>query len=351
MKEVVVNASKKYSILIERGILERAGEYASKFEKVKKICVVSDDRVYPLFGEKCQKSLENSGFEVCSFVFANGESSKNANVLLGLLSFLATMRMTRTDMLVALGGGVVGDLCGFAASIYQRGVDFIQIPTTLLAMVDSSVGGKTAIDIPEGKNLVGAFHQPRLVLCDPSVLETLDESTFRDGCAEVIKYGVILDREFFDLLSGGLHKNSEMLEFAIYRSVQIKRDVVEEDEFDTGKRQLLNFGHTLGHAIEKLSDFSLTHGTCVAKGMYLAAVLSRDLGYGDLVSPIEKILKSYGFDLSCPFLGKALAEGALSDKKRAGASITVVLPKKIGECILVKMTTDDFYEAVEKISE
>ena len=349
MREIVVNASKKYSIFIEQGLLENAGRYVSEFKRVQRVCVVSDDRVFALYGEKCQKSLENCGFEVCFYVFENGEKSKNANTLLKLLSFLAENKLTRTDMLIALGGGVVGDLCGFASAIYLRGVDFIQIPTTLLAMVDSSVGGKTAIDIPEGKNLVGAFHQPRLVLCDPLVLATLDEDTFRDGCAEVIKYGVILDNDFYNALKTPLSKESEYLEEAIYRSVSIKRDVVEEDEFDTGKRQLLNFGHTLGHSIEKLSDFTLTHGACVAKGMYLAAKLSADLGFEDNTESIEKILVDYGFDLSCPFSGREIAEGALSDKKRAGAFITAVLVQEIGKCTLFKMSTDDFCKAVEKL--
>ena len=252
-------------------------------------------------------------------------------------------------MLVALGGGVVGDLCGFAAAIYLRGVKFVQIPTTLLAMVDSSVGGKTAIDISAGKNLVGAFHQPSLVLCDTQVLETLENDIFRDGCAEVIKYGVILDKEFFDSLTLPLTKDSPMLEDAIYRSVSIKRDVVEQDEFDTGMRQLLNFGHTLGHAIEKLSCFELSHGTCVAKGMYLACVLAQSVGFKDLIQPMEKILKDYGFDLSCKYKAEDIAKAALSDKKRTGDSITLVLPKDIGECVLEKISVSKLVSIVSDV--
>lgn len=349
MKKVTVNASKKYDILIENGILDSLGEQISQFDKVKSVCLVSDDKVFSLYGEKCVKSLENHGFFVCTFVFENGEKSKNETVLFELLNTLAENKITRTDMLVALGGGVVGDLCGFAAAIYLRGVKFAQIPTTLLAMVDSSVGGKTAIDIPAGKNLVGAFHQPSLVLCDPSVLSTLDNDIFRDGCAEVIKYGIILDKAFFEMLKKPITKDCEFIEEVIYRSVSIKRDVVERDEFDTGLRQLLNFGHTLGHAIEKLSNFELSHGVCVAKGSYLAAVLGKALGYKDFVSEIKAVLIDYGFDLSCTFLAKEIAEAALSDKKRTGDSITLVIPKEIGECVLEKMQVDQLVKIIEEI--
>lgn len=349
MKKVTVNASKKYDILIEKGLIEKVGEHMAQFDKVKSVCLVSDDKVFSLYGEKCKKSLEDQGFFVCTFVFENGEKSKNETVLFELLNTLAENKITRTDMLIALGGGVVGDLCGFAAAIYLRGVKFVQIPTTLLAMVDSSVGGKTAIDIPAGKNLVGAFHQPSLVLCDWSALSTLDNDIFRDGCAEVIKYGVILDKAFFELLKTPITKDSDGIEDVIYRSVSIKRDVVEADEFDTGLRQLLNFGHTLGHAIEKLSNFELSHGVCVAKGSYLAAVLGKAMGYRDFVCEIKTVLEDYGFDLSCPFAAKDIASAALSDKKRTGDSITLVIPKEIGECVLEKMQVDRLVKIIEEI--
>lgn len=349
MKKITVNASKKYDIIIENGILDKLGETLTQFDGVKSVCLVSDDKVFSLYGEKCVKNLEKCGFSVFTYVFENGEKSKNEKVLFGLLNCLAENKLTRTDMLIALGGGVVGDLCGFAAAIYLRGVKFVQIPTTLLAMVDSSVGGKTAIDIPAGKNLVGAFHQPSLVLCDPLALRTLDSEIFRDGCAEVIKYGVILDRAFFELLKTPVTKDAGIIEDVIYRSVSIKRDVVEQDEFDTGLRQLLNFGHTLGHAIEKLSSFELSHGVCVAKGMYLAAVLAASLGYKDCTQEVKKILLDYGFDLSCPYSARDIADVALSDKKRTGDSITMVLPKDIGECVLEKMKVTELIKNIEKV--
>jgi len=351
MKKVTVNASKKYDIIIENGALDKLCQYMSQFGKVKCVCVVSDDKVFALYGEKCVKELEKCGFSVLTYVFENGEKSKNESVWFSLLNFLAEHKLTRTDMLVALGGGVVGDLCGFAAAVYLRGVKFVQIPTTLLAMVDSSVGGKTAIDIPAGKNLVGAFHQPSLVVCDPTALSTLDRSVFRDGCAEVIKYGIILDREFFELLKTPITWDCEIIEDVIYRSVSIKADVVEKDEFDTGLRQLLNFGHTLGHAIEKLSDFTLSHGECVAKGSCLAALLGKELGFSDFSGQIRRILLDYGFDLSCPFDAKDIAEAALSDKKRAGNSLSLVIPKEIGECVLKKVDVDELVKIIEEVIE
>ena len=201
MKTVHIPASRQYDVLIGRGLLQSAGAQIRGVTKASAIMIVSDDAVWPLFGETVQRSLEAEGFRVCTFVFPHGESSKNAATYLQLLDALAAQRLTRTDALVALGGGVVGDLTGFAASTYLRGLGFIQIPTTLLAMVDSSVGGKTAIDLPAGKNLAGTFYQPWLVLCDPDCLQTLPENIFRDGCAEVIKYAVLGSAPFFDDLS------------------------------------------------------------------------------------------------------------------------------------------------------
>lgn len=351
MKKITVNASHKYDIIIENGVLDKLYDYIKDFDNVKSICVVSDDKVFGIYGKKCIENLEKYGFSVYSFVFENGEKSKCERVLFELLNFLAEKKITRSDMLVALGGGVVGDLCGFAAAIYLRGIKFVQIPTTLLAMVDSSVGGKTAIDIPAGKNLVGAFHQPSLVVCDPLTLSTLDKNIFRDGCAEIIKYGVILDKEFFEILKTPITQGSDIIEDVIYRSVSIKARVVEEDEFDTGLRQLLNFGHTIGHAIEKLSDFNLSHGECVAKGSYLAAILARALGHSDNTAQIRQILLDYGFDLSCPFSACDIAQTVLLDKKRTGNTVTVVLPKEIGCCVLEKVDAKFLIKIIEDVIE
>ena len=285
MKAVSVAASRRYDILIERGLLNRAGKLVRSVTNVGTVMLVSDDSVWPLYGETVQKSLEDTGVSVCQFVFPHGEGSKCAKTYLALLDALCENRLTRADAVVALGGGVVGDLTGFAASTYLRGIGFIQIPTTLLAMVDSSVGGKTAIDLPAGKNLAGAFYQPWLVLCDPDCLDSLPDEIFRDGCAEVIKYAVLGNAPFFDEL-----KNTPphaQLEHIIETCVRMKRDIVAQDEFDRGQRQLLNLGHTFGHGIEACSGFSVSwlcrrhrHGDDRAGGGAIWHLRGRNAGRG-----------------------------------------------------------------------
>ena len=344
---ISVNASRPYDVIIERGLLSHAGEMIRSVLGDRRLAILTDDRVDALYGDALMASLKAAGYDAVKFTIPNGEESKNPANLLAFLSFLAEHHLTRTDALIALGGGVVGDLCGLAAALYLRGVEFVQIPTTLLAAVDSSVGGKTAVDIPAGKNLVGAFWQPSLVLCDPDTLLTLPEDTFRDGCAEVIKYGVILDGAFFRRLKTPLNTDEaicgELLVSAIARCVEIKRDVVAEDEFDRGLRGLLNFGHTLGHGIEKESNFQITHGSAVAKGSVIAAKIAVLLGLcpRSVADEIETILLDYGFDLSCPYSAEALYNAALSDKKRAGGSLTLILPEAIGQCVLHKIPCEE----------
>ena len=237
MNTVTVRASRQYDILIGQGLLPTLGAEAKKLGKAQKVCVISETTVYPLYGAVAEESLKSAGFSVVSYVFPAGEESKNGLIFLDLLNFLAENQLTRSDLIVALGGGVVGDLAGFAAASYLRGIRFIQVPTTLLAAVDSSVGGKTAIDLPAGKNLAGAFCQPSLVLCDTDTLNSLPLDIFRDGCAEVIKYGVLYDPKLFaHLEEKGLSFDREAV---ITRCVELKRDVVMEDEFDTGARMKL----------------------------------------------------------------------------------------------------------------
>ena len=248
-------------------------------------------------------------------------------------------------MVLALGGGVVGDMAGFAAAIFLRGIPYIQAPTTLLAAVDSSVGGKTAVDISAGKNLVGAFHQPALVYLDTDTLSTLDPAVMRDGFAEVIKYGIILDKNLFDTVAV---PGSFDLKSVIARCIEIKRDVVEADEFDKGLRGLLNFGHTFGHAIEKLSGFTITHGSAVARGMIIAAKVARVYGFTDYTEQITKVVKDYGFETGCPYSADELYSVILSDKKRSGSDITLVLPKEIGKCVLEKMPSAQVLELMKK---
>ncbi len=351
---ISVNATRSYDVVIEKGALGEAGARIRAVLGKRRLGVLTDDTVDALYGEVLMQSLEAAGYEAVKFTIPHGEASKCPENLFAFLNFLADSRLTRTDALVALGGGVVGDLCGLAAALYLRGVEFVQIPTTLLAAVDSSVGGKTAVDIPAGKNLVGAFWQPSLVLCDPDTLHTLPEDTFRDGCAEVIKYGVILDSALFDRLQSPINRadaTDSEIAAAIARCVEIKRDVVAEDEFDRGLRALLNFGHTLGHGIEKESNFTITHGAAVAKGMVIAARLAGHWGIctSQTVEDIIAILSAYGFDLSCPASAEELYAASLSDKKRAGDKLTLILPQSVGKCILYKIACTDLLPALQAV--
>lgn len=347
MQKVTIHASRSYDILIGRGLLPTLGQEAKKFPKVKTVCIVSETNVFPLHGPAAEKSLREAGFQVVSFVFPAGEQSKCGEVYLELLNFLARQQLTRSDLLVALGGGVVGDLTGFAAATFLRGVKFIQVPTTLLAAVDSSVGGKTAIDLPAGKNLAGAFYQPSLVLCDTDTLDTLPRSVFLDGCAEVIKYGIIYDRAFFDYLrAAGPEFDREAV---IRRCVELKRDVVMKDEFDTGERMKLNLGHTLGHGVEARSHFSLSHGKSVSIGI---AMVSRAAAREGLLRQedaqiIQDTLESYGLPISTEYPTRELISYMLSDKKRSGGTIPLIIPTKIGYCNIVPTPVDALSAFVE----
>ena len=343
MKKVTVNASRVYDILIDKGLLESAGKLSATVKRPCRAAILTDLNVAPLYLARLEKSLRATGYEVVSYTIPAGESSKSAESYLAFLSFLAQNKITRSDCLFALGGGVVGDLCGFCAATYLRGVEFIQIPTTLLAMVDSSVGGKTAIDIPEGKNLVGAFYQPSLVICDYDTLSTLPRDVFTDGCAEVIKYGLINDRELFEKLGSPI---LPQIEDIIENCVRDKRDVVDADERDTGVRQLLNLGHTAAHSIEILSDFSVSHGSAVAMGMAIILRASASLGLCSAADRDEAIglIASYGLPTDCPYTARELANIALSDKKRQGGSITLVMPYGIGDSRLYKVPVESLEE-------
>ena len=340
METVSVRTTKPYEVRIEKGLLAKTGEELYRLFPGARVMLVSDDTVDSLYSPRVEASLFAAGVPFEKFVFPHGESSKCANVWLSLLDYLAEKSFTRTDVLLALGGGVVGDLCGFAAATYLRGVSFIGLPTTLLAMVDSSVGGKTAIDLAAGKNLCGAFHQPSLVLCDPDALSTLPAETFADGMAEVIKYGVIRDAELFSLLQDPDHLP---LTEILRRSVDIKAKIVAEDEFDRGERKLLNFGHTAGHAIESHSAFTLSHGRSVAIGMMLAARFaeSRRLCTAEVPAAIENTLRLYNLPTESPFTADELLDTALRDKKREGCTVDLVLPRNIGDCMLRRFPVEE----------
>ena len=339
MNTVTVRASKSYEISIGSGLMDTIGEEVKKLGKVTKTCLVSDSNVYPLFGKRVEDSLEQAGFTVCAFVFPAGEESKNGSTWLSLLNFLAEHKLTRSDLIVALGGGVVGDLAGFAAATYLRGIRLIQMPTTLLAAVDSSVGGKTAIDLPAGKNLAGAFFQPDRVICDTGALKTLPKAIFRDGCAEVIIYGILYDEELIAWLErDGLDFDREAV---ISRCITHKRNVVMEDEFDTGLRMKLNLGHTIGHGVEAKSHFTISHGQAVAIG---TAIVCRSAAAQGLLGPADcqrilHLLEQFGLPVSTPYTAEELYRYALSDKKRSGGTVNLIVPREIGRCDIVPTPT------------
>lgn len=347
MKTVKVNASKEYDVIIGPGLLAELGQRTASVIKPGKAVIVSDSHVWPLYGVAAVESLKNAGFDVANYVFPAGEESKCGSVYLDLLNYLAENQLTRSDCLVALGGGVVGDMTGFTAATYLRGIRYIQVPTTLLAAVDSSVGGKTAIDLPAGKNLAGAFCQPSLVVCDTLVLNTLPEDIFRDGCAEVIKYGVLYDEALFNSLTDtGLHFDREKV---IARCVELKRDVVMEDEFDTGARQKLNLGHTIGHGIEAHSHFTISHGKAVAAGMAIVARAGVDCGICDssTARQITETLNIFGLPTGTSMAADALYASSLSDKKRSGGTLNLIIPKAIGNCVIHPIAVEEMRHFIE----
>lgn len=340
MITVPVKASREYEVRIGSGLLQDIGPAVRQVCGGDTVMLVCGDIVNGLYADRVQNSLESAGFRVFRFVYPHGEQSKTAQTYFSLLNALAENGLTRADCIAALGGGVTGDLAGFAAATYQRGIGYVQVPTTLLAAVDSSVGGKTAIDLPAGKNMAGAFYQPSLVLCDHDTLKTLPESVFTDGCAEVIKYGVIWSRDLFDQLKQPIRPQ---LETVIAQCVTIKRDIVQQDEFDTGMRGLLNFGHTIGHAVEKCSNFNVSHGGAVAIGMALitkAAYLAGNCGK-DCVNEVFALLRQYGLPTTTGLAPDALLSAMRGDKKREGNRITLVLPEKIGRCRLEKLPVEE----------
>lgn len=324
------------------------GRQAAGQWKGRSAAVVSDSTVAPLYLNRVKDSLERAGFRVHSFVFPAGEDQKNGGTYLKLLEFLAARRLTRADGLIALGGGVVGDLAGFAAATFLRGIGFLQLPTTLLAAVDSSVGGKTAIDLTNGKNLAGAFYQPQAVLCDLDTLDTLPAEVFADGCAEVIKYGMIGDPALLARLETvDFRADPEEL---VARCVAQKRDLVEQDEFDTGARQLLNLGHTLGHGVEACSGYTVSHGRAVAIGMTLVTRAAVAFGRcpAEVLPRLRRLLERYGLPDATAYSAQALYEKTLSDKKRSGDTISLVVPIAWGASQLVRIPVSELPAWIER---
>ena len=333
MTTIHVPVSRPYDVCIQPGCLAGLGAHLLTLHKPCTVAIISDDTVLPLYGATVEKSLREAGFTVVSYAIPGGESAKNLQTYGEVQTFLAQNRLSRTDLVAALGGGVVGDLAGFAAATYQRGIDYLQIPTTILSAVDSSVGGKTAVDLTVGKNLVGAFHQPILVWCDPDTLNTLPGYTRRDGCAEVIKYALLGDAQFFNQLC---QIPALDLTRVIARCVEMKRDIVCKDEFDRGLRQLLNLGHTFGHAIESCSSYTRGHGHCVAMGMSIIcrAAVKRGLLAAEDAAAVDRLLDLYGLLAKSPYSLDELSAAVLSDKKIMGGYLALIVPRAIGQCEL-----------------
>ncbi len=341
MQTVHIRASRPYDALIGTKLLQQCGNLLSERMKPCTMVLVSDSNVDPIYGDTVANSLQQAGFRVLRYVFPAGEVSKNISSLASVLEFMGEHHVTRTDCIAALGGGVCGDLSGFAAAVYLRGIRYVQIPTTLLAAVDSSVGGKTAVDLAAGKNLAGAFHQPSLVICDCDAFATLPENVLRDGLSECVKYGVIADAELF----AWFHKpvTPELLMEIVPRCVAIKAEIVEEDEFDNGRRRLLNYGHTAGHAIEACSDFSISHGQGVAIGMAIMAraAMRRSLCSQECANDIINTISALGLPTASPYPAEALIHTALSDKKRQGGKIAVIVPREIGRSETLELGVDE----------
>jgi 3-dehydroquinate synthase len=345
------------NIMIEKGILKKAGEYClrpgSDQKAPSKICVITDSNVAALYLELLEKQFDSSGVLVISHIIPAGEESKNLGTVSRIYDTLSDNRFDRNDMIIALGGGVTGDIAGFAAATYLRGIEhLVQIPTTLLAQVDSSVGGKTGVDLPQGKNLVGAFRQPDLVLIDPDLLTTLPERVLHDGMAEVVKYGCIWDPEILNKVS---KKNyEECLEEIIEQCVRIKIKVVEEDEREEGLRRILNFGHTIGHGVEKLGNYSeLSHGEAVSVGMAAALKLGESIGVtrGGCYDRLIPILKSLDLPISMGRSADEVFEALMTDKKKQGDSIHFVFLEDFGTTKVIKVPVAELKQMMKVLGE
>ena len=345
MKKIKINASTSYEVIIGRELLKDSGKLISSVIEPCRAVIIGDDNTIPLYGKIVETSLREHNYDTLTFTFPHGEESKNTSTLVEVLEFLALNKITRKDMIVALGGGVTGDLSGFAASTYLRGISYVQLPTTILAAVDSSVGGKTAVNLKAGKNLMGAFYQPSLVICDCDTFKTLPEEVYREGIAEAIKYGAITDSQLFDKFNKDI---IEDIEDIIHRCVYLKGAIVSQDEFDKGQRQLLNFGHTIGHAIEKCSSFKIPHGFAVAMGMAAVTRASENSGICEKGSSknLEEVLIKNKLPINLPYSTEELLDAALSDKKRSGDTITLVVPERIGSCLLHKIPIEELKDFI-----
>lgn len=341
------NGGSGYDVKIGSGLLAQAGTLVKEVLKADKTAIFTDSSVDPLYGDIVEKQLADVGFDVCKYVFPAGEESKNISTVAAFIDFMAENHLTRKDAVIALGGGVTGDMGGFAASIYMRGIKFVQIPTTLLAAVDSSVGGKTGVDIDAGKNLVGAFWQPSLVICDTDVFKTLNEGQMLDGTAEILKTGAIRDAELFRKAAD----SDIMADVAaiVERCVQIKGAVVDEDEKESGVRKILNFGHTMAHAIEKYSEFGISHGRAVAIGMLMITKAFERLGMtaSGVYDRLFEVISAKGFETEYDAPLEKLCELAASDKKAGGGRISLVYIPEIGSAETFDVDLEKLYDIMK----
>ncbi len=351
MKVLTSNTSKRYNIYIGNDIISQIKSLLSENAiSYNKICIVTDDIVQDLYLNELKAALD--GDNICSYVIKNGEASKSADNLMELIDFYCENKLTRSDLIIALGGGVIGDLVGFSASVYLRGVKFVQIPTTLLSQVDSSVGGKTAINVKHGKNLMGSFYMPNMVLCDVKTLKTLSNTIFADGMAEVIKYACIANK---DLLSDINKLNANSLDYSLLSDIvaeciSMKINVVEQDELDLGLRMTLNFGHTFGHAVEKHCGYgTYTHGQAVAIGMVHITKLSENCKITEKGSAdkIKAVLEKFNLPTTCPLTNEELYSLCGSDKKNLGKNINLILLNEIGKCFIHKLSYENFHEFLQ----
>ena len=353
--EITVKNGNNYDIVYERGFDAIKEELLRLEFTDRKACIVTDSIVEPLYAQELKKVLEDAGNSVRVFVFPSGEENKNLDTVQDLLEKLIEEHFERRDFLVALGGGVTGDMTGFAAAMYLRGIDFIQVPTTLLSMVDSSVGGKTGVDFRQYKNMVGAFHMPRLVYMNLDVLSTLDERQFYSGFAEAMKDALIKDARFYEWQIENMYeicdREPEVLQELVYRSCDIKRFIVEKDPTEKGDRALLNLGHTIGHAIEKYKNFNMTHGECVALGCVAAAFISwkRELLSMEEYYEIRDMFVPFNLPISIDDVDiEEVLRITKSDKKMENNRIKFVLLKKIGKAVIDRTVTDDEIRAALK---
>lgn len=347
MKRIKIKTSRNYDVLVGAGASLSIGSEISAISSPSRILTVTDNNVAPLHADSFISRLPDDA-EKHIFTLPHSEEHKSIETVMSILTYLKAHGFDRNDLIIALGGGVTGDMAAFAASIYMRGIDFVNVPTTLLSQVDSSVGGKTGVDFLGAKNIIGTFYQPRLVICDTEFLKTLPDEIFADGCAEVIKYAFINDPDLLALIDGGIKANIESI---VFRCVSNKNDIVSRDEFDRGDRALLNFGHTLGHAVEGLSEYKISHGKAVAIGM---AVISRacesaGICVGGVYDRLTSVLSANSLPTSTEFTAEELIGTVKNDKKKNGDGISVIVPVSISQTQIKKMSFDELYELIKGV--